>query len=84
MVTSPFSCVIFLGVRRAIAAADFNEDVVQAGQRQFGMVGQHALALRVDLLGEVTDAGLLLGRGVGEGECFKAAGFVVARIIAYA
>ncbi len=35
----------------------------------------------VDLFGEVADAGLLFGRGDGEGEGFEAAGFVVARIV---
>lgn len=37
-----------------------------------------ALAVRVELLREVADAGLLVGCGSGKSECLEAAGFVVA------
>ena len=48
------------------------------------MGGLLALAVGVELFGEGGDAGLLFGAGGGEGEFIEAAGFVVARIVAYA
>jgi hypothetical protein len=47
------------------------EHVVHAGQRQRRMRGLLALAVRVELFGEVADAGGLFGGGGGEGESSK-------------
>jgi hypothetical protein len=69
------------GIRRITSADYFQlfQHVVEAGQRQVVVRGEDALAVGVDLFGEVADAGLLFGRGDGKGEGFEAAGFVVAR-----
>jgi hypothetical protein len=47
------------------------------------VLGQHALAMRVDLLGEVGDAGLLVGGCGGEGEGVEASRLQVEWVIAY-
>jgi hypothetical protein len=70
----------FLGAER-FAAAQFFEHVVHAGQRQRGVGFLLALAVGVELFGEVADAGGLLFGGGGEGEGLEAAGFVVARAV---
>ena len=67
---------------QGLAGAQFFEHVVHAGQRQPRMRRLLALAVRVELLGELADAGLLRGGGVGEGEGLEAARLVVARVVA--
>ena len=80
----------FLFGRERAAFAQRGQHVVQAGERQTRVPGrrrQHALAMLVDLLGELGDA-LAQQRGqagvfVGEGEGFKAAGFAINRVVAH-
>ena len=73
----------FLGAQR-LAALQLFEHVVHAGQRQPGVLRLLALAVRVELLGEVADAGLLLRLGGRKGKVVKARPILIARIIANA
>ena len=57
------------------------QHVVHAGQGQRRVLRLLAFAVGVELFGEGADAGLLVGRGVWEGEGLEAAGFVVARTL---
>ncbi|MNV14944.1 hypothetical protein D3C71_1056430 [compost metagenome] len=77
----------FLFGRERAAFAQGGQHVVEAGKGEAGVAGfggEHALAVGVDLLGEVGDAvaqgGRQAGVFVGEWEGFEAAGFVVADI----
>jgi hypothetical protein len=47
------------------------QHVVEAGQRQLVVRGEDALAVGVDLFGEVADAGLLGGVATGKGKVSK-------------
>ena len=57
------------------AGAQFFQHVIHPGQGQFGMSGLLALAVGVELFGQIADGGLLLGRGVGEGEGLRSRRF---------
>ena len=72
----------FLG-RQRVAGAQLFEHVVHAGEGQLGVLGLLALAVGVELLGEIADAGGLRGGGVGEGEFLKAVRVVIGRVVAY-
>ena len=64
------------------AGAKFFEDVVEASEGQMGMVGEDALAVGVEVLGDAADAGLLQVVGGGEGEGIEAGCFDVDGIVA--
>ena len=66
---------------QGFAGTELGEDVVEAGQGQRRVLCLLALAVGVELFGEVADAGLLVGRGVREGEGFESGGFDVNRSI---
>ena len=67
--------------RQRLAGLQLFQHVVHAGQRQGFVRGLLALAVRVELLGEVADAGGLFGSGGGEGELLEASRFDVDRSI---
>ena len=72
----------FLFGGQRLAGTQLFQHVVYAGQGQLGVLGLLAFAVGVEAFGQVADLCLLLWRGFWEGEGFKAAGVVVAGIIA--
>ena len=66
------------------AGLQFLQHVIHAGQREIGVLRLLALAMRVELFGEIADAGFQRRINVGKWKRLEASSLVVARVIANA
>ena len=75
---------LLFGRGQGLAGAQLLHHVVEVGEREGGVGGLLALAVGVELFGQLPDARLLLGRDLGEGERVETTGFIIHRVISNA